>query len=201
MLRSPCVITPQDDIFPGGKNTHELGNSDRIRLKFGNFGIEVLEHGSGIRVSNLYSVEAGKRTNRTLAIVACPAVMEPAFSDEHAAIMGGESIGIVFRNSGWEIEKRHHYFGDLDSPNVDSGDACLFGDTEWAHAAIHVYSLIVRKQDTGFLYASIAELHHPEYLTLDDLGAIYGNVLDPATGFNKSVGDMLKMVKDRVGGG
>ena len=40
-----------------------LGNSDRIQLRFGNYEIDILENGPAIRVSNLYSVEEGIRTN------------------------------------------------------------------------------------------------------------------------------------------
>ena len=80
-----------------GNESVGLGNSERIRLKFGSYGIEVLESGQGIRVSNLYSIKDGVRTNRTFAVVAYPDVIEPEFSEEHDAIINGQSIGNVFR--------------------------------------------------------------------------------------------------------
>ena len=72
--------------------TVELGNSDRIRLKFGSYGIEVLDSDGGIRVSNLYSIDNGITTVRTFAVVALPAVIEPEFCKEHDAIINGECI-------------------------------------------------------------------------------------------------------------
>ena len=180
-------------------NAFDLGNSERIRLKFGSYGIEVLESGQGIRVSNLYSIDEGIRTNRTFAVVAYPDIIEPEFSKEHNAILKGESIGIVFRNNGWAVDKRHQYFGKVevlfDCSNVDS----VFGDIGRAQPVIHVYSLFVKKDSSEFRYASIAEVHHPGYLGLEDLNTIYGNDLIAALEKNEDVNDFLEIVKTKMG--
>ena len=189
----------QRPAFAIKKNALGLGNSDRIRLKFGSYGIEVLESGQKIRVSNLYSIDEGIRTNRTFAVVAYPDIIEPEFSKEHDAILKGESIGIVFRNNGWVVDKRHQYFGKVevlpDYSDVDS----VFGDIGRAQPVIHVYSLFVKKDSSEFRYASIAEVHHPEYLDLEDLNAIYGNDLDAALEKNEDVNDFLEIVKTKMG--
>ncbi len=180
-------------------HTFGLGNSERIRLKFGSFGIEVLESGQRIRVSNLYSIDAGVKTNRTFAVVVYPAVIEPEFSKEHDAIINGQSIGIVFKNHGWAVDKRHQYFGKVELPSDDSDVDAVFGDIGNTQPVIHVYSLFVKKGDVEFQYASIAEVHHPEYLDLEDLNAIYGNVLDSALTKDEGVNDFLEIVKTKMG--
>jgi hypothetical protein len=182
-----------------GDNTFGLGNSERIRLKFGSYGIQVLESGQGIRVSNLYSIDEGVKTNRTFAVVAYPDIIEPEFSREHDAILKGESIGIVFRNNGWDVDKRHQYFGKVEVPFDYSDVDAVFGDIGRAQPVIHVYSLFVKKDNSEFRYASIAEVHHPEYLELKDLNAIYGNVLDGALEKNEDVSDFLEIVKTKMG--
>ena len=180
-------------------NTFGLGNSERIRLKFGSYGIEVLESGQGIRVSNLYSIDEGIRTNRTFAVVAYPDVIESAFSKEHDAILKGESIGIVFRDKGWAVDKRHQYFGKVEVLSDRSDVDSVFGDIGRAQPVIHVYSLFVKKDSSEFRYASIAEVHHPEYLGLEDLSAIYGNDLSDALDKNEDVNDFLEIVKTKMG--
>jgi len=182
-----------------GNSTVGLGNSERIRLKFGSYGIEVLESGQGIRVSNLYSIDEGIRTNRTFAVVAYPDIIEPELRKEHDAILKGESIGIVFRNHGWTVDKRHQYFGKVEVPSEYSGVDAVFGDIGRAQPVIHVYSLFVKKDNSEFRYASIAEVHHPGYLGLEDLNTIYGNVLDGALEKNEDVNDFLEIVKAKMG--
>ena len=99
MLASDLTKTLQGESPAAEMQASDLGNSDRIRLKFGNYGIEIVENGLRIRVSNLFSTTAGLKTNRTFAVVMYPAVIEPAFEKEHEAIIDGQSIGIVFKDN------------------------------------------------------------------------------------------------------
>lgn len=181
-----------------GNETVGLGNSERIRLKFGSYGIEVLESGQGIRVSNLYSIKDGVKTNRTFAVVAYPDVIEPEFRQEHDAIMDGQSIGIVFRNSGWVVDKRHQHFGRIELPSADSKVELIFGDIGDIQPVIHVYCLFVRKDDYEFRYASIAEVHHPQYLDMEDLNSIYGSVVGKEHEGHRDVDGFLEIVKARM---
>ena len=178
----------------------ELGNSDRIRLKFGNYGIEIVENELRIRVSNLYSMADGVRTNRTFAVVMYPDVIEPAFSKEHEAIINGQSIGIVFRENGWQIEKHHQYIGELEIGSDFSAVHSVFGDIGDVRPVIHVYSLLIKKDNTQFHYASIAEVHHPGYLGLEDLRAIFGNEFDGNLEMDRDIVDFLKIVETRMQG-
>jgi len=176
----------------------ELGNSDRIRLKFGSYGIEIVENGARIRVSNLYSTTGGVKTNRTFAVVMLPDVIEPAFSREHDAIINGQSIGIVFKGHGWKIEKHHQYVGELDVGRNFSAVHSVFGDIGEVRPVIHVYSLLIKKDNKQFHYASIAEVHHPDYLGLDDLRAIFGKEFDGQLEMDRDTADFLRIVNSKM---
>jgi hypothetical protein len=178
----------------------ELGNSDRIRLKFGSYGIEIVENGARIRVSNLYSTNDGVKTNRTFAVVMYPGVIEPAFAKEHDAIINGQSIGIVFKEHGWRIEKHHQYVGELDVGPDFSAIHAVFGDIGEVRPVIHVYSLLIKKDNAQFHYASIAEVHHPDYLGLDDLREIFGNEFSDRMEKSLDTTDFLKIVESKMQG-
>lgn len=151
----------------------ELLNSERIARKFGNYGIAVLESDATIRVSNLYSVADERRICRTFAVVHYPDQVDPLFSAEHRLILDGGSIGAVFAARGWTVEKFHRYYGEVRATNKL---AELMAITPQAQLAVHVYALAVSKADARFEYATIVEIHHPDYLATDELAAIYGPV-------------------------
>ena len=176
----------------------DLGNSDRIRLKFGSYGIEIVENKLRIRVSNLYSTSDGVKTNRTFAVVMYPAVIEPAFRKEHEAIIAGQSIGIVFKEHGWKIDKRHQYIGELETPAGVWGVASVFGQIGKTQPVIHVYSLIIKKDRHEFHYASIAEVHHPEYLEFEELKSIFAVEHNGAQVKSQDTIDFLKIVKTKM---
>ena len=198
MLASDSAITNPIKTSLAEEQGVDLGNSDRIRLKFGNYDIEIIENELRIRVSNLYSTSDGVKTNRTFAVVMYPAVIDPAFRKEHEAIIDGQSIGIVFKEHGWQIDKRHQYIGELDTlAGVYDADS-VFGDIGKAQPVIHVYSLIVRKDKDEFHYASIAEVHHPEYLELEELKSIFEVERDGAQAKSQDTIDFLKIVKTKM---
>lgn len=146
-------------------------NSERIEAMFGSYGIEVLESGPRLRVSNLYSVHDGQRITRTFAIVEYPAVIEPAFAKEHAEILAGGSIGAVFAAGGWRVSKHNRAFASLPiTPRL----ARMMASPGASALAAHVYVLEVEKDGARYEYAAIAEVHHPDYLTLGDVQRIYG---------------------------
>jgi hypothetical protein len=173
------------------------GNSERIRAKFGSYGIEVLENSPELRVSSLFSTHDGVNVNRTFAVVAYPESIDPAFSNEHEAIIGGESIGIVFKQHGWLIRKDHQYFGEIEIPAGHFGldDP---GGTGTIRAAIHVYALSVKKGADEFRYASIAEIHHPDYLRAEDLAWIYDDEYRAHLEKRESIAEFLTVIESRI---
>ena len=152
----------------------QLLNSERIQANFGTYGIEVLEQGERVRVSNLYSFpRAGDRTCRTFAVVQYAASIDPAIKAEHAAIVAGGSIGAVFAASGWEVRKRNLSYDEIPAtPKL----ATLMRVAANTPLAEHVYVLDVVKGARTIEYATVAEIHHPSYLRVVDLVKIYGPV-------------------------
>ncbi len=154
-----------------------LLNSERIAMEFGSYGIDVLESDARVRVSNLYSLHQGIKICRTFAVVHFPESIENAYSVEHEAILSGLSIGAVFAQHGWTIEKINRYFGVLHSTDRVAG---LMGEIAPQPLAVHLYDFKVSKRGTSLTYATIAEVHHPDYLSVADLQSIYGAVVNGA---------------------
>lgn len=151
----------------------ELLNSERIAAAFGSYGVEVLEQDGDIRVSSLYSAAGGHRTCRTFAIVRYARALDPAVREEHAAIVAGGSIGAVFAAAGWTVRKTHLHYGERPaSPRL----AALMKIGAGTPLAEHLYVLDVEKDGRTVEYAALVEIHHPDYLQLAELAAIYGPV-------------------------
>lgn len=171
----------------------ELLNSERIEQRFGSYGVEVLESGPRLRVSNLYSLSGERRISRTFAVVRYPAEVDPRLAREHRLILDGGSIGAVLDASGWRVEKTHLHFGEIDSTGRS---ARLMGMTASAKLAVHVYALDAANETARIPYALLAEVHHPHYLELHDLWAIYG---DPDTNRDPgAVADLLALVAAKL---
>ena len=151
-------------------------NSERISQRFGSYGIEVLETADDTRVSNLFSEETGQRITRTFAVVEFQAAAQNALSPEHEAVLAGESIGEALVSRGWTVEKSNRYFGLL--PSTSRMDA-LMKLRSTAMLAVHVYDLRAIRAGEAHHYATIAEVHHPDYLQFRTLREIYGNAQTP----------------------
>ena len=150
----------------------ELLNSERIAAAFGSYGVEVLEQDDQVRVSSLFSLAGDEKTCRTFAVVRY-APVDPAVSAEHAAIVAGGSIGAEFAAHGWEVRKTHLSYAERSaSPRL----ASLMRVDVGTPLAEHVYVLDVAKGGRTIEYAALVEVHHPDYLTLEDLAEIYGPV-------------------------
>lgn len=180
------------------RRSRPMGNSERIRRKFGSYGIEVLENSPGLRVSSLYSTHDGRIINRTFAVVAYPDNVEPAFKHEHEAIISGQSIGIVFENNGWLIDKHHLYFGEINRPRGHASDSTSPCNASTSRSAVHVYELVVRKAGAEYQYAFIAEVHHPDFLQLKDLASMYGAEFDSHLERKERIGGFLDIIEARI---
>lgn len=166
------------------ENTRPLLNSERIKQKYGSYGIDVLEDDGAVRVSSLYSTHSGQKIARTLAVVVYPEVIPAQLQREHQTIAGGGSMGEVFTRNGWQVEKENLYLGEIQaSPDFDEIYS-LMGQIEPVNLAVHVYRLSVCRDGSCFHYATLNEVHHPDYLVLADLRKIYGGssaALEPGT--------------------
>lgn len=161
---SACAIEP------------ELLNSERIAERFGNYGIKVLSSEPGLRRSNLYSADDGKRTCRTYAIVRFDEEPNAQIDAEHAQILAGNSIGAIFKANGWSIHKETLYVGTVRLEAPGNSVAALMRLQDGAEVAIHVYRLLLEKESQAIEYGTIVELHHPDYLKEADLRRLYAVV-------------------------
>ena len=153
----------------------ELLNSERIAATFGSYGVEVLEQDEAVRISNLFSGEGEGRVCRTFAVVRYAPTIDPAVSEAHAAIVAGGSIGAVFAAQGWEVRKTHLRYGER---AATAKLAALMRVGVGVPLAEHFYVLDVVKDGRTIEYAALVEIHHPEYLGLPELAAIYGPPTD-----------------------
>ena len=156
----------------------ELLNSERIEQRFGSYGIEVLSHADGVRRSNLYSIENGVKVCRTYAVVQFMDEATPRVAAAHADVLAGESIGATFKSSGWEISKITLHIGSLPIQDRSHPIAKLMRlesetDQGGTDLGVHAYQLVLNKSDQSIEYAMIAEVHHPDYLKVQELRSLY----------------------------
>ena len=150
-----------------------LLNSERIQRRFGSYGIDVLASERGLRRSSLYSMNDGKLTCRTYAVVRFADQLDDRYGDEHAEVLAGNSIGATFRSHGWDLHKQTMYIGTLALPGQASEIGSLMRLNGAHELALHVYQLLLVKDDQAFDYAMIIETHHPDYLKSSDLHSLY----------------------------
>jgi len=157
-------------------------NSERIEHRFGSCGIDVLEHRTGLRRSSLFSVEGDRKICRTLAVVIFEAPQAPDLIAAHAMIIAGQSIGATLKSSGCEIRKSTLYAGTLSLRTTDQAIHRLMQLDGPAKLALHAYRLEVRRGEESFEYATIVEIHHPDYLSPSELKSLYcGNAKHQVT--------------------
>jgi hypothetical protein len=171
----------------------ELLNSERIAAKFGSYGVAVLEQNDAVRISNLFSGVGEERTCRTFAIVRYAERTDPALNAEHATILAGGSIGTVFAAGGWEVRKTHLYYGERPA---SAKLASLMHIAVGMPLAEHAYVLDVVKDGRTIEYAALVEIHHPDYLAVADLTAIYGSPDNDTRG--ELVATLLATATERV---
>lgn len=138
-------------------------NSERIQKRYGSYGVEVLSQSEELRVANLFSRDADGATCRTLAITRFEATAAQDFPAAHAAIRAGASIGATLQQHGWQVRKLTRHVGPFVAPE----DARLLEDAMRLESppplALHVYLLQAAKAGDVRPYATIIELHHPDY--------------------------------------
>jgi hypothetical protein len=148
-------------------------NSERIAERFGSYGIEVLSSEPGLRRSNLYSSERGVQTCRTYAVVRFVDEPDAVIDAEHAQILAGQSIGAIFKAGGWTIVKETLHIGTATLDDAAHPVAALMRLDRRADVAMHVYRLLLEKSRQAIDYATLIEMHHPDYLDRRDLLTLF----------------------------
>lgn len=155
-------------------------NSERIERVFGSYGLRVLEQQPRLRVTSLYSDGITGPVCRTLATVRFPADMPAALAEPHREIVQGGSIGATLRNSGWDIRKVNRHLGTIHVPEDAARISGLMKIGLPDALAMHVYDLDVRRGEEHYRYATIIEVHHPDYLSAGSLQTLYDELpLEP----------------------
>jgi hypothetical protein len=169
-----------------------LLNSERIEHQFGSYGIDVLASEAGLRRSSLYSLDNGERICRTYAVVRFTEELDSSFGPLHAKVLAGNSLGKVFKENGWSIHKQTLHIGafDLDQSTSDIGQ--LMRLVENRTLALHVYQLLLARDEQVFEYATIIEAHHPDYLSQESLLDIYH--YDEETLSAESISQLIEQV-------
>ncbi len=150
-----------------------LLNSERIAKRFGSYGIEVLASEAGLRRSSLYSLENGAPTCRTYAVVRFADHLDDRYREEHAKVLAGNSIGAIFRSHGWDLHKQTMHIGRLALPQKNTAIGELMRVAGATDLALHVYQLLLVRNEQVLEYATIIEAHHPDYLSESDLRDLY----------------------------
>jgi hypothetical protein len=146
-----------------------LLNSKRIEQRFGSYGVEVLASEAGLRRSGLLSYDGDTATCRTYAVVQFADQLDERYDDAHSRVLAGDSIGATFKEDGWDIRKHTMYIGTMRLPGTATEVGRLMRLTGAHDLALHVYQLVIARDDTELEYATIMEAHHPEYLVEADL--------------------------------
>ncbi len=175
-----------------------LLNSQRIERIFGNYQIEVLKNGEQLRVSDLHTLADGVRTTRTLALVTYDEKIDQELTDEHRMIVRGRSIGEVFLEHAWVVEKENRYFGEIEVNQDYAATYSKMGDIPATNLAVHIYELFVRKGDLRVHYANIAEVHHPDYLDAAELHAIYAEFFEENLELDADISNTLELLKTEM---
>lgn len=169
-----ACVTTKNPAANKETNKAPLLNSERIKQKFGTYGVQVIDSGSPrTRISKLYSVHDGRQIGRTVAVTTFAEPMDASLLEGHRLITEkNQSIGSTFKDLGWSLSKQNLYFG---LKSFDSPCLYLMMEVKTQSVAVHVYQLLLSKgEKKNVPYAIIAELQHPDYLTLDELKNIYG---------------------------
>ena len=148
-------------------------NSERIERRFGSYGIEVLASEAGLRRSSLFSHDGDTATCRTYAIVQFQDQLDDRYDDEHEQILAGNSIGATFKENGWNIRKNTLFIGTIRLPDSRTEIGELMRLSGAHDLSLHVYQLVLVREDSALEYATIMETHHPEYLSETDLREIF----------------------------
>lgn len=173
MHNTPASSVTADAVLSACALESELLNSERISERFGSCGIEVLQHGPTVRRSSLFSVDDGTRICRSYAAVQFIEQESQEVAEAHAKILGGESIGATFKAAGWQVQKVTRHVGSVPLPVDEVLLTELMHLADSASLGMHAYRLILEKDRRSLHYATIIEVHHPDYLDEAELRKLY----------------------------
>ena len=176
-----------------------LLNSERIEQRFGSYGIDVLASEAGLRRSSLYSIDGNERICRTYAVVSFNEDLDSSYGPEHAKVLAGNSLGEVFKANGWSMHKQTLRIGSFEIDQSGSEINQLMHLATDQTLALHIYQLLLARDEQIFEYATIVEAHHPDYLMQSDLLDIY-HYDDSESLAAESLAELIDLLTSRHGG-
>ena len=172
-LRGPMAGLMLSILLCQSGNAQEL-NSERIERLFGSYGIAVLEQDERTRLSSLYSHDDTSAVCRTLAFVQYAEPVSAALLDAHREIVSGGSIGATLKRSGWRVSKTNRHIGNF---TATAGRVAQLMELRLPQTlALHIYDLTAVRNGREHKYATVVELHHPDYLSVDALYDLYNDL-------------------------
>lgn len=157
----------------------EALNSERIKDRFGSYGVEIVDQDENTRRSSLYSTHDGVSVSRTYAVVEFVGSKTVDMSGVHDKVLDGASIGSTLKDDGWQIRKETTYIGTVHVPGPGHPIAQLMYLQNDADLAVHAYNLHIEKASMSVHYATIIETHHPDYLDELELRQLYSSASEP----------------------
>lgn len=148
-------------------------NSERIEQRFGSYGIELLDQTDAVRTASLYSLEDGETVTRTFAVTRYTDSSDGRLAGVHERILAGGSIGATLAEAGWTVHRRHLWIGEVPAT---TGIGSLMHIDAAARLAVHVFHLEVSRGNEHLPYATIAEIHHPDYLDHAGIEELFGRI-------------------------
>lgn len=158
-------------------------NSERITETFGSYGVHIVAQSRAQRASCLFSGSGDSRVCRTLALVRYAAAPDPRIAPSLDRVRDGASLGATLQEDGWTVTKRHRFIDEFDAEDpVYRGLQRFFALDETPSLAVHLYTLDAERGDRIIPVAELLEVHHPAYLSADELREIYGTNLAASAG-------------------
>ncbi len=155
-------------------------NSERIEARFGSYAVTVLAQDGRWRISSLESLDQGITTTRTFAIVRFAEPVPIELQNTHQRILAGASLGATLQTAGWQLHKSNVDISSVVLSDCQHVIPERMRIAENSILASHVYQIVAVRSGQTLPYATIAELHHPEYLRESDLQRIYGRAVSVA---------------------
>jgi hypothetical protein len=178
--------------------SEQLLNSERIFQQFGSYGIELINQENDFRQTSLYSESEQGRVTRTFATVKFLEPVNPGIEPLHELILKGSSIGSTFKADGWHIDKYGLLIDELEIKPANSVFGLMHLEKP-QRLALHLYLFSISKpSDPAINYALIAELHHPDYMSIHTLHEIYEDQMDLSRGegLQDQVSSLLGQIKN-----
>lgn len=146
-------------------------NSEKIEARYGNYHIDVIASNGLTRQSALSSDTDGRRICRTFALTQFSEDVGSVSTQD--VIREGASIGAALQRDGWNVLKSTIHVGSITIADREHPVVTLMRVDPPVTLALHIYKLSIEKDGDVLDYATISEMHHPDYLAEDDIRASF----------------------------